>query len=122
MAERQVAIVTGAASGIGRATATRFASEGGAVACLDLHWIGAEATARQVAALARAQLDDADRLAEQARFDEAIHLLLFRSIDDIAESPTEMFADGDYGDIDLAKVTVGGFGYRWICLRREFSL
>jgi maltose alpha-D-glucosyltransferase/alpha-amylase len=44
------------------------------------------------------------------------------SLDDIAESPTEMFADRDYGDIDLAKVTVGGSGYRWICLRRELSL
>ena len=44
------------------------------------------------------------------------------SLDDIAESPTEMLADRDYGDIDLAKVTVGGYGYRWICLRRELSL
>jgi maltose alpha-D-glucosyltransferase/alpha-amylase len=44
------------------------------------------------------------------------------SLDDIAESPTEMLADRDYGDIDLAKLTVGGYGYRWIRLRREFSL
>jgi len=44
------------------------------------------------------------------------------SLDGIAESPTEMFADHPYGDIDLAKLTIGGYGYRWICLRREFSL
>jgi maltose alpha-D-glucosyltransferase/alpha-amylase len=44
------------------------------------------------------------------------------SIDDIAKSPTEMLADRNYGDIDLAKLTVGGYGYRWICLRRELSL
>jgi maltose alpha-D-glucosyltransferase/alpha-amylase len=44
------------------------------------------------------------------------------SLDDIAKSPTEMLADRDYGDIDLAKLTVGGYGYRWICLRRELSL
>ena len=44
------------------------------------------------------------------------------SLDDAAESPTEMFADRDYGGIDLARLTVGGYGYRWICLRREFSL
>jgi NAD(P)-dependent dehydrogenase (short-subunit alcohol dehydrogenase family) len=44
----RVVVVTGAASGIGRATAARFASEGGAVACLDLNWIGAEATAREI--------------------------------------------------------------------------
>ena len=33
---------------------------------------------------ARALLEDADALAAQGRFDEAVHLLLFRSIDDIA--------------------------------------
>ena len=31
-----VAVVTGAASGIGKATASRLASEGAAVACLDV--------------------------------------------------------------------------------------
>lgn len=35
-------------------------------------------------ARARALLEDADRLAAQGRFDEAVHLLLFRSIDDLA--------------------------------------
>ncbi len=44
----RVVVVTGAASGIGRATAQRFADEGAVVACLDLNWIGAEATARQL--------------------------------------------------------------------------
>jgi maltose alpha-D-glucosyltransferase/alpha-amylase len=43
-------------------------------------------------------------------------------LDDIAESPTEMLADRDYGEIDLTQLTVGGYGYRWICLRRAFSL
>jgi hypothetical protein len=33
---------------------------------------------------ARELLDDADALAQQGRFEEAIHLLLFRSIDDLA--------------------------------------
>jgi hypothetical protein len=33
---------------------------------------------------ARALLEEADRLAAEGRFDEAIHVLLFRSIDDIA--------------------------------------
>jgi hypothetical protein len=34
--------------------------------------------------MARALLEDADRLAAGGRFEEAIHLLLFRSIDDLA--------------------------------------
>lgn len=33
---------------------------------------------------ARALLEDADRLAAQGRFEEAVHLLLFRSIDELA--------------------------------------
>ncbi len=33
---------------------------------------------------ARTLLDDADRLAAEGRFDEAVHLLLFRSIEDIS--------------------------------------
>jgi hypothetical protein len=40
---------------------------------------------RPEALKARALLADADRLAEQGRYDEAAHLLLFRSIDDIDE-------------------------------------
>jgi NAD(P)-dependent dehydrogenase (short-subunit alcohol dehydrogenase family) len=46
----KVAIVTGAGSGIGRATATRLASEGATVACLDLNGDAAEETAAKLAA------------------------------------------------------------------------
>jgi len=41
----RVVVVTGAASGIGQATARRFGDEGAVVACLDVNTIGAEATA-----------------------------------------------------------------------------
>jgi NAD(P)-dependent dehydrogenase (short-subunit alcohol dehydrogenase family) len=44
----KVALVTGAASGIGRATAVRLGSEGAAVACLDLASPGADATAASI--------------------------------------------------------------------------
>jgi hypothetical protein len=40
---------------------------------------------RPDAAAARALLEDADRLAQAGRFDEAIHLILFRSIEDIGQ-------------------------------------
>jgi maltose alpha-D-glucosyltransferase/alpha-amylase len=43
------------------------------------------------------------------------------SLSDIAESPTEMLADRDYGAIDLAKLTVTGYGFRWIRLRGELA-
>ena len=44
------AVVTGAASGIGRATAVRFAQEGAAVVCADLDAEGAAAVAAEIAA------------------------------------------------------------------------
>ena len=39
----KVVVVTGAASGIGKATATRFGADGATVAALDLNHAGAEA-------------------------------------------------------------------------------
>jgi len=46
--EGRTAIVTGAASGLGRATALRLGSEGAAVACLDVARDGAEETAAEI--------------------------------------------------------------------------
>jgi NAD(P)-dependent dehydrogenase (short-subunit alcohol dehydrogenase family) len=43
-----VAVVTGAGSGLGRATATLLAEEGATVACLDIHARAAEATAVEI--------------------------------------------------------------------------
>ena len=48
--EGKACIVTGAASGIGRATAVRFAEEGGQVLCVDLDGDGASETAERIRA------------------------------------------------------------------------
>ena len=48
--EGKACIVTGAASGIGRATAERFAEEGGQVLCVDVDGDGARVAAEQIRA------------------------------------------------------------------------
>jgi len=42
-------------------------------------------------------------------------------LESVAEAPTEMLADRDYGAIDLSKLAVAGYGYRWIRLCRHLS-
>jgi len=49
--EGKVAVVTGAASGIGRATAIQLATEGGSVACLDITETGLDETTEALATL-----------------------------------------------------------------------
>ena len=68
--EGKVAMVTGAASGIGRATARTLAREGAAVMCADINTEGAQETADAIAAdggtAAIVQLDVTDEAAVQA--------------------------------------------------------
>src|SRR5262245_34137652 len=46
----KVAVITGASSGMGRATALRFANEGAAIVCADLNSQGGELVVSEVAA------------------------------------------------------------------------
>jgi NAD(P)-dependent dehydrogenase (short-subunit alcohol dehydrogenase family) len=65
-------VITGAASGIGRATAVRIASEGGRVFALDIADAGGAATAAAIeAAGGRAEAIEAD-VTDQAQVDSAI--------------------------------------------------
>jgi NAD(P)-dependent dehydrogenase (short-subunit alcohol dehydrogenase family) len=54
----RVAIVTGAGSGLGRATAIQLAAEGAAVACLDIVTDAVEKTAAEIGGTARAYTAD----------------------------------------------------------------
>lgn len=66
----KVALVTGAASGIGRAAAIRFAQEGARVFCADLNLAGAEAVAAEIGGNASAvQVDVASYASNQAMVD-----------------------------------------------------
>lgn len=63
----KVALVTGAASGIGRAAAIRFAQEGARVFCADLNLAGAQAVAEGIGPAASAvQVDVADAASNHA--------------------------------------------------------
>jgi NAD(P)-dependent dehydrogenase (short-subunit alcohol dehydrogenase family) len=68
--EGQRAIVTGGASGIGAATATRMAQEGARVAIFDINGDGAEILAKEIDGLAY-QVDVTDFDAVQAAVDDA---------------------------------------------------
>ena len=72
----KVAIITGAASGIGKATSLVFAREGAKVLCADINADGAEATARQIAdtggEAASFEVDVADEPQVQAMIAEAV--------------------------------------------------
>ena len=62
MLEGKVGLVTGAGSGIGRATALLFAREGARVAVADWDLAGAQETTRQIEAEARARGEDPDKI------------------------------------------------------------
>jgi len=70
--EGKVALVTGAASGIGRATAIRLATEGAAVACLDITEKGLDETLDALRSLGAEVLGAQCDVSDEASVDRAV--------------------------------------------------
>jgi NAD(P)-dependent dehydrogenase (short-subunit alcohol dehydrogenase family) len=72
----RVALVTGAASGIGREAARRLAAEGAAVCCADLNEPGAEQTAASIARVGRPASAHRLDVAVEAEWEAAVRRVL----------------------------------------------
>lgn len=92
----KIALITGAASGIGHATSIRLAHEGASVVCADRDFEGAERTAREIA----------------DRNGEAIALELDVTDED-AVKDSIAFTDKQYGGIDVLFNNAGIGGQTW---------
>src|ERR1700756_5442634 len=68
----KVAIITGAASGIGKEIALRFAAEGGAPVIADLNFDAADATAREIKAKGSDALAVAMNVADEAAVEKGV--------------------------------------------------
>lgn len=94
----RVATVTGAASGIGRATAIRFATEGAAVAVVDRDAAGAEAVAAEIARAGHRAMAFVCDVADAQRVGEAACKI------EGALGPVDVLANvagiGDAADVD----------------------
>jgi maltose alpha-D-glucosyltransferase/alpha-amylase len=63
--------------------------------------------------------DDTGTVLFLHNLDEQDPTLDLSVLEEVAEAPTEMLADRRYGEINLGKLTVAGYGYRWIRLCRH---
>jgi 3-oxoacyl-[acyl-carrier protein] reductase len=101
----KVAFITGAARGIGREYALRFAKEGAAIAAVDLRGDGAEETARLVReGGGRALAIEADVTSE-----EQMAAAAQRTVDELGKIDVLINNAALYGDMDIADQSVDYF-------------
>jgi NAD(P)-dependent dehydrogenase (short-subunit alcohol dehydrogenase family) len=99
----RVAIVTGAGSGIGAATAARFAAEGAAVVCVDLNGDAVEQTAAAIASLGGRALAAAADVTSSPALDGVTDLALSRFGDiDVCFANAGIAGPGSAADVDDA--------------------
>lgn len=123
--ENQVALVTGAASGIGLATAKAFAEAGASVALVDVNEDGARSAAQELAAAGhraigiRCDVADADEVASMVRQTVSTFGRLDAAFNNAGVQSPPLMETADANVEDFDRVTAIHLRGIWSCMKYE---